>query len=142
MAVYSIAYKRPGEPVATHKLTAKSDAEARIRFLNLPWVAFTEIAVVSIAIASDQPEEAKADARAASRRPQAARMAPTPVTAPPSFDWRAECDRLTEKIGKLADAAQACRRAGKLKLADAKMAEAKKLAEQRAAITKKHRRGN
>jgi len=138
MAIYSIAYRRPGEPVASHRLEAKSDAEARIRFLNLSWVAFTGIEIDSIALAHDQPEEAKQAARAASRRPQAARTAPPPETAPPGFDWRAECDRLTEKIGKLADVAQACRRAGKHALADAKMAEAKKLAAQRAALTKKN----
>ena len=67
MARYSISYTRPGEPPAEHKLNARSDAEAKIRFLNLPWVQFTEISINSIALAADQPEAAKATAREASR---------------------------------------------------------------------------
>ncbi|MCR6673260.1 hypothetical protein [Devosia ginsengisoli] len=65
MAKYSISYTRPGEPPAIHELEAGSEPAARIRFLNLSWVAFSDISINSIAIAAAQPEEAKAKARKA-----------------------------------------------------------------------------
>lgn len=66
MARYSISFTRPGEGPAIHVLEAKSDAEARLRFMNLSWVAFTAISINSIALKGDQPEAAK---KATSKKP-------------------------------------------------------------------------
>lgn len=150
MAIYSINYQRPGEPSAIHELEAKSEPEARMRFLNLSWVAFTAISVVSIGLKGNQPEEAKAAARAATRKTShavdslayAMKTAGTTrsPTAPPGFDPAAEINRLTDEIGDLADQAQALTRAGDHDAADALRAKAKQLAATRAEITKRNRR--
>ncbi len=65
MARYYVEYLRPGEPPVMHELEAASEPQARIRFLNLSWVAFTGIVIKSVGVASDQPEAAKERARKA-----------------------------------------------------------------------------
>lgn len=165
MAIYSICFidptAEPGQRKRIHELGAKSDAEARIRFMNLSWVAFTAISIDSIALKADQPEEAKEAARKASRAAskgkgpggdviaaigadKAERVMRAPLPKPvrvraEDSKWRADVDRLTEEIGKLADKAQALTRKGKHDDADKLRAQAKQLAADRAAITKRNR---
>lgn len=159
MAKYEISYRRPDRAHGVHQLEAKSDAEARIRFLNLDWVAFSDIEILKIEPAligdytqggrlEDRPynpysvrrpsDEAAKYAAALVRQVTTGKGIDVPARAP-SADWRKECDRLTTKIEKLAEAAQKCARAGKHELARAKRAEAKKLADERAAITKRNK---
>lgn len=150
MARYSISYVRPGEGVFEHILEAKSDAEARIRFMNLGWVAFTAISINSIALKGDQPEDAKAATRKGSGRKIIDGLSEAKngdigkvharVTAPPGFDPEAEINHITEDIGRLADLAQTHTRAGNHEKADALRAKAKTLAAKRAEITKRNRR--
>lgn len=138
MARYSISYQRLGEKPAIYELEAKSDAEARMRFLNLSWVAFQPIAINSIAIKGAQPEEAKVAVRTVSPIPR--KQAAAIRAASEKIDWQGEVARLTEEIGTLADQAQALTRAGDHDAADALRAKAKKLSDERAAITKRNKR--
>ncbi|XAI96314.1 hypothetical protein [Microcystis phage Mae-JY30] len=159
MAIYSISYHRPGVGVAAHKLSAQSEPEARIRFLNLSWVAFTEITINSIALAADQPEEAKAAARQASGRMPTLRAEPEAIKPAPrearrrteaairlqvagvkQDDWQAECDRLTDEIGKLADEAQALIRKGRHEAASELRTKARALVDARASLIIQNRR--
>ncbi len=131
MARYLISYRRPGESVETYEISGKSEAEARTRFLNLGWVVFTEISIIAA-------EPILAVEPAADPAPPA--QAPVVRTAPqsqPPVDWRAECDALTEDIGRLADQAQADDRVGRHAAAKRKRQRAKDLAATRAAITKR-----
>ena len=64
---------------------------------------------------------------------------PAKATQPPGYDWPKECDRLTDQIGRLADKAQALMRTGKHDEADRLRAEAKKLSDERAAITRRNK---
>ncbi len=160
MAIYSISYHRPGEwGGEAFKLSASSEEEARIRFLNLSWVAFTGITISSIAIAADQPEEAKAAARKAGGRapalraePEASKPAPREarrrteaairlqVAGVKQDDWQAECDRLTDEIGKLADEAQALIRRGRHEAAAELRTKARALVDARASLIIQNRR--
>lgn len=156
MATYEITYRRPGgSPKGVrHKLEAASNAQARIRFLNLDWVAFTEIDIVSIEAV--EPETAFVPHGvydcAGNRKTSGPIFMPEPVPdrvrkvevasrqmGKTAVNWRKECDRLTAEISKLADQAQALARKGKHDQADAIRAKAKELAAQRAAITKRNK---
>lgn len=147
MALYAVTYRRPGRMEGEHRLEAVSDAQARILFLNLDWVAFEDIEIISIEPAAGLEPIGRYNAyrprRVAvvdhSRRmgKTEAEKARKSATSPPGFDWRAECDRLDEQIINLSDAAQACERAGKHRLASAKRAKVKELADQRSAIIKR-----
>jgi hypothetical protein len=198
-AVYVIEYVRPGEKSAMHELAAESEAAARVRFLNLSWVAFTGIVIKSIGIKADQPEAAKVAARErkglgvaphafsasstvvlcsqcgqrynhrvhSGREPILSSGEPDPaatavvvrqraaglsvvdaapveaasvVTAPPGYDWRAECERLTTEIAELADKAQALVREGRHEEAAVLRAQARTRAEVRETITKHNKR--
>lgn len=144
MAKYSISYSRPGEAPSVFIIEAKSEPEARIRFMNLSWVAFTSIVINSIALAHNQPETAKQaalkakGARKAKRPPEAA-AAPV-ATAAPGDSWRDQCDRLSKQISDLSDKAMIATRKGNHRLAAKLRAEAKEFAATRAEITKRNKR--
>lgn len=62
MTLYDVRYSKPafgGAKEAVEPIEADTDAAARLKFLNLPWVAFTDIAVIEITPAAKQPRRAK-----------------------------------------------------------------------------------
>ncbi len=137
MTAYVITYRQRGRENGVHRVEAGSDKEAKNRFLNLDWVAFCEIEIVSIEPAIEPLREY--DPYRSRARPASMRVAtPSPAaTQAPGSDWRAECDRLTDEIAKLADTAQTLARVGDHDGAANVRAQAKKLAAERAAITKR-----
>lgn len=139
MASYLVTYVQAGETKTHVVLDVDSDTIARRAFMDLDWVGFSDVVVDNV--------EAMLEAKAYNPyRPRTLpeQRAPVPPAEPvkpvpePAFKggWQAQCNKLTDRIGALADEAMKLDRAGKHDRARAKRDEAKSLAEERADITR------
>lgn len=165
MATFKVRYREPGGEEKSHGIEAEGETEAKNKFLGLDWVAFTSIEIVGVEPAfiaardytqggrlPDRPydpfsprvppELAAKTARKPKEPDTTGREWPKPEPAaaqPPGYDWRKECNKLTDEIGKLTDKAQALTRKGKHDEADELRKMAKARADVRADITKRNK---